>query len=123
MTPCDAALGARDQGRGAARAVDGDREVVLLGDRLSGREVHDVLQLRSRVFVVEQHCVFLEVDGVDLQAWHGLGRDEGFTVTGPTDVSKIATLFPAIPGNRTSALVELVDAGRTRTGRPRALLS
>ena len=45
-------------------------------DRLSGREVHDVLQLRSRVFVVEQNCVFLEVDGLDLKSWHVLGRDE-----------------------------------------------
>lgn len=45
-------------------------------DRLSGREVHDVLQLRSRVFVVEQTCAFLEADGLDPQCWHGLGRDE-----------------------------------------------
>jgi ElaA protein len=45
-------------------------------DRLSGREVHDVLQLRSRVFVVEQTCPFLDADGLDLVSWHGLGRDE-----------------------------------------------
>ncbi|WP_291990075.1 right-handed parallel beta-helix repeat-containing protein, partial [Luteitalea sp.] len=41
---------------------------------------------------------------------YGLGRDEGFIITGPTDVAKVAALFPAIPGNRTSALIELVDA-------------
>ncbi len=45
-------------------------------DRLTGRDVHDLLQLRSRVFVVEQNCVFLEADGIDPQCWHGLGRDE-----------------------------------------------
>jgi ElaA protein len=45
-------------------------------DRLSGREVHDLLQLRQRVFVVEQTCAFLDADGLDPQCWHGLGRDE-----------------------------------------------
>ena len=44
-------------------------------DRLSGREVHDLLQLRSRVFVVEQTCAFLDADGLDLKCWHGLVRD------------------------------------------------
>ena len=43
---------------------------------LSGREVHDVLQLRQRVFVVEQTCAFLDADGLDPKCWHGLGRDE-----------------------------------------------
>ncbi len=45
-------------------------------DRLSGREVHDVLQLRQRVFVVEQTCPFLDADGLDPKCWHVLGRDE-----------------------------------------------
>lgn len=56
------------------------REVTTLSfdwlpfDRLSGREVHDVLQLRQRVFVVEQTCAYLDADGADPQCWHGLGR-------------------------------------------------
>jgi ElaA protein len=41
---------------------------------LAPLEVHDLLQLRSAVFVVEQNCVFLDVDGVDPQCWHLLGR-------------------------------------------------
>lgn len=40
---------------------------------LTGAEVHAMLQLRSRVFVVEQQCVFLEVDGRDPDAFHLLG--------------------------------------------------
>jgi len=39
-----------------------------------------------------------------------LGQDEGFTITGPADLSQIARLFPAIAGNRTQALIELSDA-------------
>jgi ElaA protein len=42
---------------------------------MSGREVHDVLQLRVKVFVVEQKCPYLDPDGLDPQCWHGLVRD------------------------------------------------
>lgn len=36
--------------------------------------LHDALQLRSRVFILEQGP-FLDVDGFDRRAWHLLGRD------------------------------------------------
>jgi ElaA protein len=42
-------------------------------DELTPREVHDMFRLRSAVFVVEQDCVFLDIDGVDPQCWHLLG--------------------------------------------------
>ena len=38
-------------------------------------DVYDMLGLRSRIFVVEQECVYLDIDGVDRQSWHLLGRD------------------------------------------------
>ena len=41
---------------------------------LSALEVHDILQARSAVFVVEQDCVFQDVDGMDPQSWHLLGH-------------------------------------------------
>jgi ElaA protein len=34
-------------------------------DELSPRDLHDILRLRSEVFVVEQACLFLEIDGRD----------------------------------------------------------
>jgi ElaA protein len=43
-------------------------------DQLGAREVHDILQARSAVFVVEQNCVFQDVDGADPPSWHLLGR-------------------------------------------------
>ena len=49
-------------------------------DRLSGREVHDVLQLRARVFIVEQTCPYLDADGLDPKCWHGLGLVDGVLV-------------------------------------------
>lgn len=42
-------------------------------ERLSGREVHDLLRLRAEVFVVEQACAFQDVDGADPMAWHLMG--------------------------------------------------
>jgi ElaA protein len=39
-----------------------------------------VLQLRARVFVVEQACAYLDVDGADPQCWHGLGVQDGVLV-------------------------------------------
>jgi ElaA protein len=44
---------------------------------LSTRQLHDLLQLRSEVFVVEQNCVFQDIDGADPQALHLLGRHRG----------------------------------------------
>jgi len=43
-------------------------------EELTPREVHDILQLRAAVFVVEQECVFQDVDGADLHSWHLLGH-------------------------------------------------
>jgi ElaA protein len=38
--------------------------------------LYDALALRSRVFVVEQNCAYLDADGADRSAWHLLGRNE-----------------------------------------------
>jgi len=43
---------------------------------LTTAELHALLQLRSRVFVVEQACVYLDVDGRDPDAFHVLGKTE-----------------------------------------------
>ena len=46
-------------------------------DELTPGELHDAFQLRSAVFVVEQTCPFLDIDGVDPACWHILGRQAG----------------------------------------------
>lgn len=40
---------------------------------LSTQELYDLLQLRSEVFVVEQNCVYQDIDGKDQKALHLLG--------------------------------------------------
>ncbi|HEX7684597.1 MAG TPA: GNAT family N-acetyltransferase [Trinickia sp.] len=37
---------------------------------LTASEVYDMLQARNAVFVVEQQCVYHDVDGLDQDAWH-----------------------------------------------------
>lgn len=46
-------------------------------DALTVAELYALLQLRSDVFVVEQNCVFLDLDGSDAQALHLLGQRSG----------------------------------------------
>jgi ElaA protein len=41
---------------------------------LTGRDVHDILQARAAVFVVEQACAFQDVDGADPESWHLFAR-------------------------------------------------
>ena len=44
---------------------------------LSLDEFHDIIQLREIVFVVEQDCPYLDVDGKDKEALHVFGEYEG----------------------------------------------
>ena len=43
---------------------------------LTTNELYDLLQLRSEVFVVEQNCVYQDVDGKDEKALHILGYSD-----------------------------------------------
>ena len=40
---------------------------------LTSVQVHDMLQLRQDVFVLEQRCLYRDIDGLDIGSWHGLG--------------------------------------------------
>ncbi len=44
---------------------------------LSVNELYDFLRVRSEIFVVEQNCVYLDLDGKDKVAMHLLGEYEG----------------------------------------------
>ncbi len=46
-------------------------------DDLRVLELYEVLRLRSEVFVVEQQCVFQDIDGLDRNAMHLLGVQGG----------------------------------------------
>lgn len=46
-------------------------------DALSVHELYELLQLRTEVFVLEQNCLFQDLDGTDSQATHLMGRRGG----------------------------------------------
>jgi len=46
-------------------------------DELSNQELYNLLRLRSQIFVVEQNCVFLDMDSKDDFALHLMGTLEG----------------------------------------------
>jgi len=45
---------------------------ILPFSKLTSTQVYDLLQLRSEVFVVEQDCVYQDIDGYDDKAYHVL---------------------------------------------------
>ena len=49
-------------------------------DELTSIELHDMYVLRSEVFVVEQDCVYQDIDGNDPKSIHVLGSIEGTLV-------------------------------------------
>jgi ElaA protein len=46
-------------------------------EALSTRELYNLLQLRAEVFIVEQNCVYQDIDGKDEKALHLIGEDNG----------------------------------------------
>ena len=45
-------------------------------DELTNRDLYEIMKLRSEVFVVEQDCVCLDLDGIDTRSWHVFIMDE-----------------------------------------------
>ena len=81
-------------------------------------DVYDMLALRSRVFVVEQACIFLDADGVDRDSGHLLGRDEAGLLQG-----YLRIVDPGIKYSEPS-LGRVITAPQTRgTGLGRVLVA
>lgn len=55
-------------------------------------ELYNVLQLRSNIFVVEQDCVYLDLDGKDGKAFHVIGFKDN-TVVAYTRIFKPGDYF------------------------------
>jgi ElaA protein len=52
----------------------------LVFQNLSLQQLYDILQLRSEVFVVEQDCVYQDIDNYDQISTHILAYDKGLLV-------------------------------------------
>ena len=51
--------------------------VVKRFEDLSNLELYEILRLRAEIFVVEQNCVYQDLDNIDQEAWHVYLKDEG----------------------------------------------
>jgi ElaA protein len=78
-------------------------------DALTVRELYALLQLRSEVFVVEQACVFQDLDGADAQAVHVLGTLAGQLVA-------YARCFPAGAKYPQASIGRVLTRGSRRGG-------
>jgi ElaA protein len=79
--------------------------------------LYDALQLRSRVFVLEQEP-YLDADGLDRQSWHLLGRDEAGVL-----VAYLRAVDPGAKFAEPSIGRVVVADGRRGTGLGRALMA
>ncbi len=62
---------------------------------LTPLEVYDMLEARNAVFVVEQQCVYNDVDGLDKDAWHLLAYSPGAGADAHASAGKGAEHAPA----------------------------
>lgn len=86
-------------------------------DALSAREWHEVGMLRQAVFIVEQRCAFPDLDELDLNSLHLLGRN------GAGELWAYLRLVP--PGGKydTPSIGRVVTASAARgSGAGRALM-
>src|SRR6478672_11113950 len=49
-------------------------------DDLGVQELYAILRLRSEVFVVEQNCVFQDMDNKDQSSWHLMGWENNVLI-------------------------------------------
>ena len=86
-------------------------------DKLTPREVHDLYQARIEVFVIEQNCLFQDVDGVDPACWHLLGRQ------GDALVAYCRLVPPGVKYPEPSIGRVLTSRAARRSGAGRALMA
>jgi len=46
-------------------------------DELTSKELHDILKLRQDIFIIEQNCIYPDIDNNDEGAYHLLAMEDG----------------------------------------------
>jgi ElaA protein len=92
-------------------------------DALSGREMYAILKLRCEVFIVEQNCVYQDVDGLDPACWHLLGWRAG-AEGGPAQlVAYLRGMGPGVKFDEASIGRVMTHASARRGGAGRELMA
>jgi ElaA protein len=82
-------------------------------EQLSPRELYAILALRSRVFVVEQRCLYLDADGVDLVSRH-LWAEQGEAIVAYLRIVPAGVKFPEVSLGRVITAAEVRGTGLGR---------
>lgn len=62
-------------------------------DELTKMELHDLLQLRVDIFIVEQDCPYPEIDGKDPMCFHVLGKAEDGTIVAVARIAPTGIIY------------------------------
>ncbi len=90
---------------------------------LGTQRLYQILQLRSEVFVVEQQCVYQDIDGLDPASFHLLGWQPGQHGQAPQLVAYLRCLPAGLKFDEAS-LGRVITRGTVRgSGAGRALLA
>ena len=66
-----------DKRKGGKGCIEKKMETVVKRfEELTPEELYDILKLRAEVFIVEQNCVYQDIDDKDKGAWHVFLRDD-----------------------------------------------
>jgi ElaA protein len=66
---------------------------IRLFAKLKANEIYEILRLRSEIFVVEQNCIYNDLDGLDLDADHLFIKTRG-KIAAYARILKPGTRFP-----------------------------
>jgi len=70
---------------------------------LSKDEFYDLVALRIAVFVVEQNCPYIELDGKDKQAYHLIVKNEEKKIVGTLRILSAGAVYPEVSIGRVAS--------------------
>jgi len=65
-------------------------------EALSKKELHDLLQLRVNIFVVEQDCPYPEIDGKDPECYHVMGKSQDDSMIAVARIAPAGIIYDEI---------------------------
>ena len=75
-------------------------------EQLSAKELHAILHLRVSVFILEQDCVYPEIDGLDVFCYHVLLRNLSNEIIGTARIIPSGKIFNEIAIGRIAIIPE-----------------
>ncbi|MBI3133075.1 MAG: GNAT family N-acetyltransferase [Bacteroidetes bacterium] len=70
---------------------------------LSTADFHDMIAIRIGVFVVEQDCAYMELDGKDKDAFHLIVKDDDGTLIATLRILKPGVAYPEVSIGRVAS--------------------